>query len=137
QYFALGSFDRNLHLIHVTTGKAEWTRAHQSYIWSVVFSPDGRQILTGDHDGSARLRDVGTGGEISRSMERGPVRGAAIIGSRPEYLTVSGAKEQNEPLWVNRHPHGREEVIAALCERASRSFTQQEWQFYIGDGQAY
>jgi hypothetical protein len=112
-------------------------RAHQSYISSVAFSPDGRHILAGDDDGSARLRDVATGAELSRTSDRGPVRGAVILRSPAEYLTVSGARDQEESLWISRRPYGKENVIAALCERVTRRMTQEERQFYLGETASY
>ena len=39
---------------------------HSEAVNSVVFSPDGRFILTGSNDRTARLWDVASGGEIGR-----------------------------------------------------------------------
>src|SRR5204862_1478093 len=37
---------------------------HSSFVISATFSPDGRTLLTGSVDGTARLWSVGTGAEI-------------------------------------------------------------------------
>jgi len=37
---------------------------HTWWVWSVAFSPDGRQILTGSDDGTAKIWDAQTGQEI-------------------------------------------------------------------------
>ncbi len=48
---------------------------HASPIHSVAFSPDGRWVLTGSQDNSARLWDIATGREIRRFQDPGDVYG--------------------------------------------------------------
>jgi hypothetical protein len=48
---------------------------HSGYVMSVVFSPDGKTILTGSLDKTARLWDVATGQPIGPPMPHsGPLR---------------------------------------------------------------
>src|SRR5205807_1959132 len=39
---------------------------HSSAVWSVAFSPDGKQALTGSRDRTARLWSLATGKELRR-----------------------------------------------------------------------
>ena len=61
------SRDNTARLWDVTTGQ-EFRRfeGHTEAVWSVAFSPDGRQVLTGSWDKTARLWDVATGQELRR-----------------------------------------------------------------------
>ena len=38
-------------------------------VWSVAFSPDGKTILTGSFDKTARLWDAATGRPLGQPME--------------------------------------------------------------------
>lgn len=105
---------------------------HQSYILTVAFSRDGRKILTGDDDGSVRLRNIDNGVELSRSVERGPVRRAKFIGSGRQYLTVSDQRNSmSENLWVARHVHEADDLISDLCARVIRPLSVDEWILYV------
>ena len=44
---------------------------HQSEVWSVAFSPDGRSILTGSADGMARVWDGEVGQHVGRPLDFG------------------------------------------------------------------
>jgi len=39
-------------------------RGHEKFIWSVNFSPDGHQIVSGSYDRTARVWDPTTGAEV-------------------------------------------------------------------------
>jgi serine/threonine protein kinase len=59
--------DLDLRLWEADTGKeVRRFRGHTEYIWSVTFSPDGRQALSASVDHTARVWDVATGKEVRR-----------------------------------------------------------------------
>lgn len=72
RYLLVGGHDPGVaYLLDAATGK-EIRRfmGHAENIESVAFSPDGRQVLTGGEDGTARLWDAGSGKELRRLEAR-------------------------------------------------------------------
>ena len=41
---------------------------HTGRVWSVAFSPDGKQILSGSWDGTIKLWDIASGREHSKIL---------------------------------------------------------------------
>jgi WD40 repeat protein len=65
---ATASGDRTIRLWDATTGKLVRTiTGHQGGVPVVVFSPDGKQLVSGSIDKTVRVWDVATGKEV-RSM---------------------------------------------------------------------
>jgi WD40 repeat protein len=55
---------KSIHLWDVATGTKRVTlNGHTGLVWSVAFSPDGRLLLSGSKDGTARFWDPATGEE--------------------------------------------------------------------------
>ena len=40
---------------------ASWPQGHDEFVFSVAYSPDGRQLLSGSQDETVRMWDVATG----------------------------------------------------------------------------
>jgi hypothetical protein len=70
---------------------------HQGPITDVAFSPDGRLLLTGSADGTARLWDTATGKPVGPPVQHGapvdvvafsPTGRAALIGGKNAYARL-------------------------------------------------
>ena len=70
---------------------------HTKGVYSVVFSPDDKYVLTGSYDGTARLIDVQTGQEIRRFIANETERGVRAIFS-PDGQSVFAASNDNT-IW--------------------------------------
>jgi WD40 repeat protein/transcriptional regulator with XRE-family HTH domain len=73
-------------------------RGHTKEIYSVAFSPDGKYVLTGSQDGTARLWDAQSGQEIRQFIgHKGGI--AAVTFSQDGTLVVTGGNDQTARVW--------------------------------------
>jgi WD40 repeat protein len=71
---------------------------HQGWVWSVVFSPDGKAVLTGSGDRTARLWDAATGQPMGPPLtHRGVVYSVAFSPDGKAVLT--GSQDNTARLW--------------------------------------
>jgi WD40 repeat protein len=71
---------------------------HTSPVTSVVFSPDGRRVLTGSKDTTAMLWDTHTGQKLRTfQMHGAPVNAVAF--SRDGKRVLTGSKDETAILW--------------------------------------
>ncbi|KAG8752022.1 POC1 centriolar protein A [Serendipita sp. 396] len=76
----------------------EW-QGHTSYVISVVFSPDGRWIVSGSWDKTIRLWDAETGQSLGEPL-RGHTRAVTSVGFSPDgRRIVSGSWDETICLW--------------------------------------
>jgi WD40 repeat protein len=61
---AAASWDTTMTLWDPATGRKLRTLQNATLLASVMFSPDGRRLATGDTEGAVKLWDVATGREI-------------------------------------------------------------------------
>ena len=72
---------------------------HSALVWSAVYSPDGRYILTGSNDGNVRLWDA-IGGQLIRSYPTTTGRAVSGVAYSPDGHHVAGASsDRNAYLW--------------------------------------
>jgi WD40 repeat protein/S1-C subfamily serine protease len=81
-----------------TAGEIRRFAGHSNGIWSVAFSPDERQILTGSHDCTVRLWDVATGRQLRVFQgHTDHVKGVAFL---PDGVRgISGGDDDTLRLW--------------------------------------
>ena len=81
------------------TGAAVATLAgHTSSVWAVAFSPDGKRILTGSDDNTARLWDAATGATVATLA--GHTSAVAAVAFLPDGKRVlTGSLDTTARLW--------------------------------------
>jgi WD40 repeat protein len=128
---ATGSEDGVASLIDVTTGE-EVHRLSQGdqAVNNVTFSPDGQFVATVNDDDTARLFAVGSGDEVSRFERDRPITTVAYTPDG-RLLAVGDTQE------VNLYWADPQHVVDRLCERQGRNMSVDEWNYYIGNGEAW
>lgn len=75
----------------VFTGEEVSRMTHDDRVTSVAFSPDGRYVVSGSDDSTARVWQVSTGEEVARMIyERGGWVGAVAFSPDGEYVVSAG-----------------------------------------------
>ncbi|KIJ12550.1 hypothetical protein PAXINDRAFT_82754 [Paxillus involutus ATCC 200175] len=78
---------------------------HTNWISSIAFLPDGKEVISGSSDGSARRWSVEDGCEVGRAMlEEGSV--VAVAASSDGHWIATGSQAKNITIWS-----------AATCEK--------------------
>ncbi len=85
-------------LLHSCHSELLTLKGHGSIVYSVAFSPDGKRVLTGSGDNTAKLWDVKTGKELLTLKEHGDwVHSAAF--SPDGKRVVTGSADGTAKIW--------------------------------------
>jgi hypothetical protein len=114
---------------------------HGNYVNAVAFSPDGRWVVSGSYDGTARVWEAQTGVEVARMTHEGSVfedsvfedSVIAVAFSPDGHWVVSGSDDDILYVW----PYEPQYLIGNACSRVTRNLTRTEWKQYIGDALPY
>jgi WD40 repeat protein len=90
-------FGYKVMLWNVPDGSLVWTRAHESEVECVTFSPDDKQIATGGEDYYVRIWDTATGDEIASWEHPSGLDG--ITWSNDGKIIASGSEEGEAFFW--------------------------------------
>jgi hypothetical protein len=115
---------------------------HDGPVIAVAFSPDGKWVVSGSSDTTARVWDISaslreaslgdnagaaTGAEVARLTHDNDVNTVAF--SPDGKWVISGSGDGTARVWLWR----AEDLIDLACSRLTRNLTQAEWRQYLGD----
>lgn len=72
---------------------------HSKWVWSAVFSPDGRTVLSGSDDGKSKLWDVATGKEIRTYSPDFSHTVICVAFSPDGRMMLTGGSDGTTTLW--------------------------------------
>ena len=94
---AVAAWGKTAGLWNVATGtEVRRFEGHESAIWSLAFSPNGKQVLTGSLDRTMRLWDRETGQVLRSFSHPTGVRGVAFSPDGRRLLSGSGTRADNQ-----------------------------------------
>lgn len=114
-----GSLDGGVKLWEVSTGREVKTFSHESAVFSVSFSPDGKHIVSGESSGKIGLWDISSDKEVKiLKGHEGPVYSVSF--SPDGDYVVSGGADKKVKLWdikkgkEIRTYEGHKEVVTSV-----------------------
>jgi WD40 repeat protein/serine/threonine protein kinase len=124
----LGEWSGRLHTL-------QFCLPHPGSVLAVAVSPDGRTIVTGSADGTARLWGTATGQALGAPLPHdAPVRAVAFRPGSRTFATASGATVQ---FWDSADGHPLGSALSAAGNVLALAFSKDgRWLATAGDDQA-
>src|SRR5438552_11082267 len=73
-------------------------RGHANWIFSIAFTPDGKQLVSGDRDGTIKVWDIDKGKELATFSGHDRAVWAIAISTDGKVL-ASGSEDKTVKLW--------------------------------------
>ncbi len=130
----MGDKSGNLIVVDLKTGKRlSQVKGHTTRILDVNYSPDNSQIASSSFDGTIRIWNA-------KKLSENPViiteheSWVFAIAFSPDGKTLVSSSEKGEIYyWATSTKYMADEI----CKFATRNFTDQEWDIYVGMDIAY
>jgi WD40 repeat protein len=85
--------------IGVPSGQVRQTLSgHSKYVWSVAFSPDGKSLASGSHDGTVKVWEVATG-KLLQTFKQHQKAVTSVAFSPDALLLASGSADNTLIVW--------------------------------------
>ena len=104
---------------------------HDDFVYSVAFSPDGNDVISGSWDRTARVWEAESGKEVARMTHDDWVFSVAF--SPDGNYVVSGSQDRTARVWMWQ-PN---DLIENACKNLPRNLSRAEWTQFIGDALPY
>ncbi len=92
-------------------------KGHTNVVYAIVFSPDGRTLLSGGWDGTIRLWDVATGDQLASVQGQGSVFVLAVTPDGGQ-LVVGGGENRLANANIRRYPGEQVRLYRIVEEEA-------------------
>jgi WD40 repeat protein len=125
-----GMGDRTLTLRNIETGEHIWSfTGHESMVYGLDFSPDGRYVISGDESGDVILWDFETGEELRRFTEH--TDGIEQVAFSPDGKTAFSSSHDGTAIQWRISDWPLDELLTWIKKnRYVRDFTCEEREQY-------